>query len=114
MSARNTDGLIEALERASQPPQVDPPAEVRPTVLEEAESIVNGPRRESYGPPAVNHGRTAVLWGAYLGIELAARDVCMLNALQKIGRDAHIPTRDNLVDIAGYMRNAELMDEGDA
>lgn len=84
------------------------------TVLEEAAQIVDGPRRETYGDPKENHARTAALWNAYLtsGPEfvLTARDVCMLNILQKISRDRHCPKRDNLVDIAGYARNAELCD----
>lgn len=80
-------------------------------ILTEAQSIVDGPRRDDYGHPAVNHGRTAALWSAYLGVEVSARQVCMLNILQKVGRDAHREKRDNLVDIAGWARNAELVGE---
>lgn len=78
-------------------------------ILAEAQSIVDGPRRDDYGPPAVNHARTAALWSAYLGVDISPRQVCMLNILQKVGRDAHAPKRDNLVDIAGWARNAELV-----
>lgn len=78
------------------------------TILEEAAAIVSGPRREAYGHPAENHGRTAQLWATYLGCTVTARDVCMLNVLQKVGRDKHKPGRDNLVDIAGYAENAQL------
>ncbi len=79
------------------------------TVLEEAAQIVDGPRQESYGHPAENHGRTAAMWGAYLGRQVTAHDVCMLNALQKLSREAHSKSRDNLVDVVGYMRNAEML-----
>lgn len=59
-----------------------------------------------YGRPRDNHGRTAALWSAYLGIEISARQVCFLNILQKISRDAHRRHFDNIVDIAGYAANA--------
>ena len=78
------------------------------SILAEAAAVVDGPRRADYGTPAENHGRTAALWSAYLGVPIAARDVCMLNVLQKVSRDRHGVKRDNLVDIAGYARNAEL------
>ena len=82
-----------------------------PTVLEEAAELVDGPRRHTYGHPRDNHERTAALWSAYLGVPISARQVCMLNALQKVGRDAHRPWRDNLVDLAGWARNAEMCSE---
>jgi hypothetical protein len=77
------------------------------TILEEAAELVSGPRAQAYGTPAENHGRTADLWSAYLGVKVSARDVCMLNVLQKVSRDRHRPGRDNLVDVAGYAENAE-------
>lgn len=80
----------------------------RRSVLDEAAAIVDGARQEAYGKPSDNHGRTAAMWSAYLGIELDAEDVCMLNVLQKVSRQTHARRRDNLVDIAGYVRNAEL------
>lgn len=80
-----------------------------PTVLDEAAAVVDGPRRADYGTPSENHGRTAALWSAYLGIPITARQVCMLNVLQKISRDARAAKRDNLVDIAGYVRNVEMI-----
>ena len=80
----------------------------QPSVLEEAANIVQNDRRKNYGEPAVNHKRTAELWSAYLGFEIAPRQVCMMNILQKISRDRHRETHDNLVDIAGYAENAHL------
>jgi hypothetical protein len=77
-------------------------------VLTEAASIVKGARQWDYGTPADNHGRTAAMWSAYLGVPITARDVCMMNVLQKVSRYRHSPHRDSLVDIAGYARNAEL------
>lgn len=80
----------------------------RPSILQDAETVTSGDRREQYGHPFDNHNRTAQLWSAYLGRPLTARDVCMMNILQKVSRDAHAAVRDNLVDIAGYAANADL------
>lgn len=76
------------------------------SILFDAEMAVNGSRQADYGTPAENHGRTAALWSAYLGVKVTARDVCMLNILQKVSRERHCAKRDNLVDIAGYSENA--------
>lgn len=89
------------------------------TVLEQAARIVDGPRREMYGHPKENHACTADLWTTYLrrrglladSANLDAHDVTMLNVLQKVSRDANTRQRDTLVDIAGYVRNAEIVDE---
>ena len=88
-----------------------------PTVLEEAADITTNDRQRYYGHPKYNHGNTADMWSAYLnrkyGFEgpLDARDVCMMMVLLKVSRDANSPKRDNLVDICGYTRNAEQVDE---
>ena len=80
-------------------------------ILKEAARVVDGPRQESYGHPLRNHARTAALWSAYLGVTITPRQVCMLNSLQKISRDANRAKRDNLVDLAGWARNAEMVSE---
>lgn len=77
-------------------------------ILDEAKSIVYGDRQKSYGTPLDNHTRTAEMWSAFLGVPITARDVCMLNVLQKVSRDRHAPKRDNCVDGAGYFENAEM------
>lgn len=81
------------------------------SILETAARVVDGPRRESYGTPKENHERTAALWSAFLGVPITAAQVCMLNILQKVSRERHAHNLDNLVDIAGYARNAQLVAE---
>ena len=81
------------------------------TIFEEAEEIVQGARQKFYGAPDENHGRTAIMWSAYLDRTVTAEDVCMLNILQKVSRGRHSLTRDTLVDIAGYARNIEIIQE---
>jgi len=80
--------------------------------LLEAIEITGGERNEHYGPPGDNHTRTAGLWTHYKGVKFNAREVCVMNVLQKISRDAHCPKRDNLVDIAGFTRNIWMVEEG--
>lgn len=87
--------------------------EVAPSsVLTEAGATVLD-RQEGYGSPYDNHGRTARIWSAMLGIEVTARMVCLLNIAQKVSRDTNAPKRDNLVDIAGYARCAEMVTPSD-
>lgn len=82
------------------------PSEV---VADQAVAAVLGPRRDDYGPPGVNHERTARLWSAYLEIPVTAEQVCWLNVLQKIAREQNAGTEDGLVDSVGYVLNvAEL------
>jgi len=92
-----------------------PPPE---SVLDEASRLVQGARRDGYGHPLKNHTATAEMFGAYLqrkyGIDLPlnADDVCWFNIFQKASRDANSPDRDNLVDVAGYVHNIELIRRG--
>lgn len=81
------------------------------SILDEAAEVTSGARMATYGHPSVNHARTAQMWSAYLGIPISMRQVCMLNALQKISRDANSDHRDNLVDLAGWARNAEMCED---
>lgn len=89
----------------------------KPTVLDEAAKVTAGDRQRYYGHPRQNHGNTAKLWAAYLArrfgqdLDLGPRDVCMMMVLLKVSRDANRPARDNLTDIAGYARNAEMLEE---
>jgi hypothetical protein len=90
--------------------------EIRETILTEAAEATSGDRQRDYGHPAENHHTTAEMWQAYLRrkysvlVGFTSRDICMMNILQKISRDANAPKRDNLVDIAGYARNCEMIE----
>jgi Domain of unknown function (DUF6378) len=90
------------------------------TVLTEASGLVFGPRAATYGHPKSNFTAIAAMWDAYLikrglldeGSEgIQPRDVAMMHVLVKVAREAHKPTRDNLVDIAGYAATAERLEE---
>lgn len=81
------------------------------TVLQEAERLVGGDRNDSYDHPRTNFEKTAVVWSAILGIPVTAEQVglCMIGL--KLIRTAHKAKRDGLVDIAGYARCIERLQE---
>lgn len=83
------------------------------TILEEAQSIVDGPRAIDYGPAEAHHGATAAMVTAYLrrkgyDVTVDANDWQMFMVLDKVVRQAQGYKRDNLVDICGYARCAEM------
>jgi hypothetical protein len=89
-------------------------------ILQEADKIIHGDRNEQYGTPLDNHGTTAAFWNTYLAalrrrgkVDLDAEDVCWLNVLQKISREATTGAqkRDTAVDVAGYAGNVEMVRE---
>lgn len=81
-------------------------------ILTEADRLIHAERNKTYGHPLENHGRTAALWSAYLGVQITAEQVCYLNILQKVSRTASgVPHRDTDVDIAGYAGNVEMIQD---
>lgn len=90
---------------------LEPPSGVLATAtcLARAAALVDGDRRADYGHPIENHTRTAAMWSAYLGKEVTPRDVCNLMILLKVSRDAFKPKPDNLDDVCGWARNAEIV-----
>lgn len=90
-------------------PLPDPPP--HQNILEEANEIVEE-RMSQYGPPTANHNVTSRLWSAYLGIPITPEMVCYMMILAKISRTVHGDVkRDTLVDIAGYARNIEIVQD---
>ena len=86
-----------------------------PDILDEARSIVHGPREDDYGDKETNMQRIADLWNGYLGYDehphtITVIDVAQMMILVKVARNRHKPGRDSNVDIAGYTLIAqELM-----
>ena len=81
------------------------------TVLDEAARLTSADRQENYDHPTRNMGRTAAMWAAFLGVPITPRQVAVCMVLVKVAREAHVPKRDNLVDIAGWARVAEMTEE---
>jgi len=87
------------------------------TVLEEAASLVDGRRQKDYGHPSEDLGRTAgmlnALFAKKLKEPLSAQEVAVIMLCVKMSRLMATPGhRDTLVDIAGYARVYEKIEEG--
>lgn len=76
-------------------------------ILKEAEEIINGPRRESYGSADKSFQLIADLWSSYLDFPITKRDVANLMILLKVARDQNRPKHDNQLDIIGYAALAD-------
>lgn len=76
---------------------------VRGDILTEASRLINGPKQEDYGPPAVTFGNIAVGWQVILGCAVSAEQVARCMAWLKIARLNTGPHTDSYIDGAGYM-----------
>lgn len=81
------------------------------TIMEEAQRIVGGARRESYGHPSIQFGRLAKLGSAIFEKEISSFQVALFLIQLKISRLMNKPTRDGFVDLVGYTQCAYLIDE---
>jgi hypothetical protein len=79
------------------------PPNARAELLAEAERLVNGDRNAQYGDPRQDFQRTAAMWGAYLGTDVAPHDVAAMMAMLKVSRIRWSPEKfDSWADLAGY------------
>lgn len=79
------------------------------TILEEAQAIIEGPRREAYGDAVQSFERLATVWSALLRVPVTARQVAHCMIALKLCRDSNAAGRDNLVDVAGYAALADQL-----
>lgn len=75
----------------------------RAAILAEAESLINGDRAKSYGPPEVNFRRIARGWEVILGTDVSAEQVARCMAWLKIARLCESADRDGYTDAVGYL-----------
>lgn len=86
------------------------------SVLLEAERVV-AQRMDCYGAPFDNHSATADYWKTYIFREfgvvvpLGPEHVCWMNVLQKISREHNEALRDNKTDVAGFVKNVQMVEE---
>lgn len=66
------------------------------TVLEEAQKIISGQRREDYGSPLESFTRIADLWGVVLGTEVTPEQVALCMIQLKVARAMNGMQRDSL------------------
>ena len=79
------------------------------SILQEAQRIINGERRESYGGVLESFDRIAKLWEPILGTAVSAEQVGLCLIQLKVARYLHGQQRDSIVYIAGYAGCLEKM-----
>lgn len=80
-------------------------------VLKIAAELVDGPRKAKYGHPSKSFKQIAILWSEVLGKEVTAHQVVLCLMMMKISREINVRKHDNIVDLAGYARVYEMIDE---
>lgn len=81
---------------------MDDVEQIKMNCLEKANEIINGPRRESYGPVEESFVDLAKVWSIILKTEITPRQFGLCMIALKLLREANKHEIDNLVDIAGY------------
>jgi hypothetical protein len=86
------------------------------SVAQEAENIINGPRRDAYGPVEESFKRHASVWTGILQHKLQSpitpQEVALMMIGLKLTREANAHQRDNLTDIVGYTLLLEKLESG--
>ncbi len=97
-------GMMKEVDTVAPYAEADPEPEAN--ILEEANKITHGDRREAYGHPLDDFTKVAgavnAMFASKLKEEFSAEDIPIIVALMKIARQMHLPKRDNMVDLAGY------------
>lgn len=78
-------------------------------ILQEAEKIVNGQRREDYGDMRTSFKRIAAMWSGYLGCEINMFDVAHMMIMLKLSRNHDRYNKDSMVDVCGYAYCADVI-----
>jgi hypothetical protein len=92
------------------------PCDCEDSILDEADRVAGENRSRDYGHPLINHERIAAIWNAQLGPKLTgtitAKDVALMMVGLKLARLVASPNhRDSLVDIVGYVKCWDMMDQ---
>ncbi len=89
------------------PYSVDP-SPIHESILQEADSLIHGARRSTYGHPREDYSKVAGMFNALFSGRLKPgglfkpEDIPKIVILMKLSREEHYHKRDNLVDGAGY------------
>ena len=84
-----------------------------PSILIEAESLVNGDRAKSYGPAREDWQRAVDIFYAWTGIRLTPEQGIKFLICVKQSREQHKHKRDNLTDVCGYSEVLNWLEEDD-
>lgn len=85
------------------------------TLLSEADQIAGQDRSRDYGHPFDNHARIAGIWSVQLEQILKRpilpREVALMMIGLKLAREINSSKRDNLLDVCGYAKCVDMIDE---
>lgn len=79
------------------------------TILEKAQEVVSGERREDYGDMKTSFNNIAAGWSVIAKTEITAHQVGLMMIWLKTVREANNHKLDNLIDCAGYARCIEVI-----
>lgn len=87
-----------------------------PNCLTQANDLTSGDRRQAYDHPAVDFRCTAMMWTALLQrtgtMQITTEMVPIFMAALKLSRlVSNVTHADSIVDVAGYMRTLEMVNE---
>lgn len=88
-------------------------SEAANNILQEAHVLTSGPRRAEYGGVGESFGKIAKLWSVVIGKDVTPMQVVLCMICLKIARQMNGHKRDSLVDIAGYARTGEMLEDGE-
>ena len=81
------------------------------TILEEAARLVEGDRRETNGPVFDSFDRIVTVFNTVTGRTLTPREAVIFMLCLKLCREGHHPARDNRVDLCGYARCLDIVND---
>ena len=80
-------------------------------ILKTALKLTTGDRHDEYGDCSIELDRVATMWSVIFETEITSNQVALAMIALKITRQMHANKRDNWVDIAGYARIGDIVNE---
>lgn len=111
MEINKTRRFDEDGNRIGKTPKQKPRSGPTESVLQEAQRLVMGERRQDYGPVSPSFIRIATIWGAILERSVTPEQVALCMIGLKMVRATQGYKRDSIVDIAGYALCVEQVQE---
>lgn len=79
------------------------------SILEDAQKLVNGDRKDEYGDMKECFTMIAQLWSSYLQVSISSADVAQMMILLKVVRGRNGYSYSSNIDIAGYAYCSDLI-----